>query len=234
MNRWAVIALLPVLAAQGLWVRTTVPRLPEAEGARSGQAGAGIPLRVLILGDSSAAGVGVALQDDALSGRLAARLGGTRTVTWQLHARSGATTAQVLAEMQAADIGHFDVAVVGLGVNDCKNGVPLARWVAQSCTLYDLLRTKCGVRLICASALPPMGDLPALPRPLSTVMAARAALFDSALLKMVDDMPDLRRVRPDIAINAQVMATDGFHPGPLVYAAWAEAVAAEVETLTQT
>ncbi|WP_028955992.1 SGNH/GDSL hydrolase family protein [Sulfitobacter sp. 20_GPM-1509m] len=232
MKRAAVLALLPVLAAQGLWVRARVPRLPEADGPRRGRLGSGAPLRVLILGDSSAAGVGVAMQDDALSGQLAARLGSTREVTWDLRARSGATTAQVLAEVQsAADLGRFDVAVVGLGVNDCKNGVPLARWVAQSCTLYDLLRTKCGVRLICASALPPMGDLPALPRPLSTVMAARAAVFDAALIGMVDQMPDLRRVRPDIAITAQVMAADGFHPGPLVYAAWAEAVAAEVGTL---
>lgn len=234
MKRGTVLALLPVLAAQGLWVRARVPRLPEAAGPRSGRFGTGTPLRVLIVGDSSAAGVGVALQDDALAGQLAARLGGAYDVSWQLHARSGATTAQVLAEIQAMELGRFDVAVVGLGVNDCKNGVPLARWVAQSCTLYDLLRTKCGVRLICASALPPMGDLPALPRPLSTAMAARAAVFDAALAGMVEQMPDLRRVRPDIAIDAQVMATDGFHPGPRVYAAWAEAVAAEVETLTQT
>ena len=62
-------------------------------------------------------------------------------------------------------------------------------------------------------------------------MAARAAVFDAALIGMVEQMPDLRRVRPDIAITAQVMAADGFHPGPLVYAAWAEAVAAEVGTL---
>ncbi|MBM1815368.1 SGNH/GDSL hydrolase family protein [Pseudosulfitobacter pseudonitzschiae] len=232
MKRGAVLALLPVLAAQGLWVRARVPRLAEADGPRKGRLGSGAPLRVLILGDSSAAGVGVAMQDEALSGQLAARLGSTREVMWELHARSGATTAQVLAEVQEAALGRFDVAVVGLGVNDCKNGVPLARWVAQSCTLYDLLRTKCGVRLICASALPPMGDLPALPRPLSTVMAARAAVFDAALVDMTKQMPDLRRVRPDIAINAQVMAADGFHPGPLVYAAWAEAVAAEVAALS--
>lgn len=231
MNRWAVVALLPLLAAQGLWVRARVPALPEADGPRTGQSGAGDPLRVLIVGDSSAAGVGVAVQDDALSGRLALRLGGARAVTWQLMARSGATTAQTLAELKRAELGHFDVAVVALGVNDCKNGVPLARWVEQSRALYDLLRARCGVRLICASALPPMGDLPALPRPLSTVLAARATLFDAALIEMAADMPDLRRVRPDMALEVRVMAADGFHPGPLVYAAWAEAVAAEVEAL---
>jgi lysophospholipase L1-like esterase len=208
-----------------------VPKLPEAGGPRAETTGTGAPLLVLIVGDSSAAGVGVALQNDALSGQLAARLGRARAVTWQLRARSGATTAQVLAELQGAEPDHFDVVVVGLGVNDCKNGVPLARWVEQSRSLYDLLREHYGVRLICASALPPMGDLPALPRPLSTVLAARAALFDAALMGMVTEMPDLRRVHPDMATHVQVMAADGFHPGPLVYTAWAEAVAAEVETL---
>ena len=53
------LALSPLLVAQAVATRARLPRLPEAGGARRGEAGRGPLLRLLIAGDSSAAGVGV-------------------------------------------------------------------------------------------------------------------------------------------------------------------------------
>ena len=77
MSRARLRTLLtaPLWLAQGVHVAITTERLPEAAGPRQGRIGAG-RLRLLILGDSSAAGVGVATQDLALAGRLAAALEG--------------------------------------------------------------------------------------------------------------------------------------------------------------
>ena len=58
----ATAVLFPILIPQGLYVSITVPRLPEPTGERVGEVGHGSPLRLLIVGDSSAAGVGVATQ----------------------------------------------------------------------------------------------------------------------------------------------------------------------------
>ncbi len=60
--------LLPVLLGQAVYLRKNVVKLPEPEGARIGVLGEGPLLRLLILGDSSAAGVGVETQADALLG----------------------------------------------------------------------------------------------------------------------------------------------------------------------
>ena len=56
------------------------------------------PFRLLIVGDSSAAGVGVRTQAQALAGHLSRALasGARRKVHWQLVARSGITTAGYL------------------------------------------------------------------------------------------------------------------------------------------
>ena len=70
------LALSPLLLAQGVYVRRVTPRLPEAPGSRSGVAGGGPSLKLLILGDSAAAGVGAASQDEALAGQLAVALAG--------------------------------------------------------------------------------------------------------------------------------------------------------------
>ncbi|NIP82235.1 MAG: SGNH/GDSL hydrolase family protein, partial [Gemmatimonadetes bacterium] len=54
----AAPALAPILVAQGLFVRWRTTRLPEPPGDREGVTGAGPPLRLLVAGDSAAAGVG--------------------------------------------------------------------------------------------------------------------------------------------------------------------------------
>ena len=63
------LMLSPLLVAQALATRRRAPELPEAQGAREGALGERVPFRLLIVGDSSAAGVGVRTQDQALVGR---------------------------------------------------------------------------------------------------------------------------------------------------------------------
>lgn len=221
------LLLAPVLVAQGLQVRRRALILPEAEGPRAGVAGQGPRLRLLIAGDSSAAGVGVPHQDLALAGRLVAALAQDFTVDWRLQARTGATTAQTLARLRAADKAPVDVVVLALGVNDVTRQVPLRRWLADQAALATLLTGACGARLVLRSGLPPMDRFPLLPRPLRDVIGARARAFDRALAAastgaLVHLPFDPARLTP------AMMAADGFHPGAPVYALWAQDLAAQV------
>jgi len=75
-NRYAfAILMMPVLLAQAFLVQRKTPRLPEPPGDRSGIFGAGRDLRLLIIGDSAASGVGAGCQRQALSGQLVSFLG---------------------------------------------------------------------------------------------------------------------------------------------------------------
>ena len=83
MDRVLRVILFPVLVAQAISVRRSALRLPEPIGPRSGDVIRKFdhpPLRILIAGDSSAAGVGVSTQAEALSGQLAAQLSCTHAV----------------------------------------------------------------------------------------------------------------------------------------------------------
>jgi lysophospholipase L1-like esterase len=224
------LALAPVCLAQGLAVRHRAARLPEAGGARTGSAGTGQVLRLFVIGDSSAAGVGVAQQDEALAGRLAAALSARFTVQWQLHARIGATTASTLQTLRQVDAAPFDAAVVALGVNDVARQVPLKRWLAQQQALAELLRTRFGVRRVYLSGVPPMGRFPLLPQPLRAMLGARAVLFDAALAEAARNRHGLRYLPiPDEALDPALMAPDGFHPGPEIYRLWAVHLAETIE-----
>lgn len=221
------LALAPVLLAQAVMVRRRALRLPEPDGARSGVVGQGPLLRVLIAGDSSAAGVGVAHQDSALAGQLVAALCTDFTVHWQLQATTGHTTAQTLVRLRALPVQDFDVAVTALGVNDITRQVPLRRWAAQQTELTLLLRNRFGVRAQWRSGLPPVDAFPLLPPLLRKVLGAQARAFDAWLARTsvppVHHQP-FDRARLDVAM----MAEDGFHPGAPIYAAWAGDLAAAI------
>ena len=106
------LALSPLLVLQAVRTRSRVPRLPEAAGARAGAHGEGdARLRLLIAGDSSAAGVGVATQDDALAGQLLPLLAQrcAARVHWVLQARTGLTTEQTLRACVSNPVKNRDL-----------------------------------------------------------------------------------------------------------------------------
>ena len=161
------LALSPLLLAQALQTRRRLPRLPEAAGPRRGRVGDGTGrLGLLIVGDSSAAGVGVASQDDALAGclsrALAQRLG--FSVHWQLCARSGITSAQAAELVAEADAA--DVAVVVTGVNDVVDQVRPSTSMAARRQLVQALVQRTGARQVVMTPVPPMHRFSGLPQPL--------------------------------------------------------------------
>ncbi|MDX8351515.1 SGNH/GDSL hydrolase family protein [Cognatiyoonia sp. IB215182] len=219
---------MPVLLLQAIYLRMTVLRLPEPEGPRAGRTGQGPVLRLAILGDSSAAGVGVADQKDALLGQVIHRLLSRFTVDYRLLAATGSRTGDVLGWLQDMSEFDADVVVVALGVNDVTKGVSLRRWLRQQSALLDRLVHDFGVKYVIVSGLPPMHDFPLLPQPLRWVLGRQAARFDKALHAMVAGRPDATSITIDMRLDRDNMSEDGFHPGPLVYAAWADAVVAQV------
>ncbi len=218
--------LLPVLLGQAIYLRMNVPCLPEPEGARSGTVGQGPELRLLILGDSSAAGVGVSSQADALLGQVTQRLAINATVTFDLIAKTGAKTSAALSWLDTLPDQQYDYVVTGLGVNDVTKGVSLRRWLHQQNTLFDRLVAKYGVRCVIVSGLPPVGQFPVLPHPLRWVLGRQAARFDRYLHQLVESRPDCVAVRIDLGLDESNMSEDGFHPDATVYSAWADEVSA--------
>lgn len=223
------IALGPILLAQGIATRRNTPVLPEPPGDRKGVTGSGPLLRLLVLGDSAAAGVGAPHQDQALTGRLVSQLSPRYRVEWQLRARTGHKTADALTSLETFDGGPFDVAVTSLGVNDVVGLVGRRRWRSEQARLRELLRDKFGVSRIVISGLPPIHGFPALPQPLRRYIGARATLFDLDLRADLSREPDCRFVSLRFTENVALMAADGFHPGPEVYAEWAERVAERID-----
>ena len=231
----ATLALGPVLLAQGKRVRRDVPVLPDPEGEREGTAGSGPPLRLLILGDSAAAGVGARTQDEALSGQLAVALAPTFQVRWKLLAFTGATTRDILRRLGREPPAAYDVVVTSLGVNDVTGRRSLDTWRRQQLELIDLLRSRLGAAHIVLSALPPMHRFPALPQPLRWYVGARARDFNRVLAGLARERPGCDYLELEHgAMDVSAMASDGFHPGPPLYQLWGREAAARIKRAKET
>ena len=219
MSLAAKLLLSPLLVAQAIATRARAPRLPEPVGEREGTVGRGPLLRLLILGDSSAAGVGVAQQSQALVGYLPpalARQAGVR-VQWRLVAQSGVTSAQCLERLRSSAPFDADVAVVVLGVNDVVDQVPSRSAVAARESIANRLRNGHGVAHVVFAPLPPVQQFPALPQPLRWVAGQDAKRHDDAVAEWARTRDDVSHVPIDLPLNRELMAGDGFHPGEPVY-----------------
>lgn len=225
---FATAALGPLLLAQGRHVRRVTPRLAEADGPRGGADGAGPPLRLLVLGDSAAAGVGVASQSDALAGQLVRALAPFHRVEWRLLARTGATTQNLLDWLDAEPDARFDAVVTSLGVNDVTDGVPPARWLDAQAALVERLTARFGAAHVVLTAVPPMHRFPALPQPLRWYLGLRAARLNAALSRWAAGRPACEFLQVDMPLTRDAMASDGFHPGTQACAAWAGQAAAAI------
>ncbi|GIT84114.1 MULTISPECIES: SGNH/GDSL hydrolase family protein [Acinetobacter] len=226
--RTATLALIPALVIQGSRVKKNTIRLPEAEGAREGITGQGQTLSLLILGDSAAAGVGVAHQNDALLGAVISALQHQYQVHWRLEAQSGDTTSQVIQKTKKLVNQKYDVVVTSVGVNDVTRLMSAQTWIKQQQHFYQLIQAKFQPELIIATGVPPMHLFPALPNPLSWLFGQYAKQMNLQLEKMIAQQEDMQWIEYDIrkyqSMNLE-MAKDGFHPSKEIYQIWGKEVA---------
>jgi len=214
---------MPIAVLQGLWLLQRTPRLPAPAGS-SGRygPGTGLPLRVVGVGDSIMAGTGVSKQHHSLTATYARILHERlqRDVEWQVHGRNGATSATVLHKLAPAVPGAH-VYLVSVGVNDATHGVDAHRFAKNLHRSFTLLRRKAPHSVIIFGGLPPLDSFPALPRPLKTVLAARARELQRAAVDIAARHERALCFQFPPSTPAEHFARDGFHPAERACERWA-------------
>ncbi len=230
----AKLALAPVLYLQASRLKRTALELPEPHGARAGVEGAGAArLRLLLAGDSSAAGVGAPTQDEALAlplaRLLAARL--QAQVHWQLVAESGLTSDGVLHKLMHGHVHEADIAVVICGVNDITKEQGLAFALRKRQHMADWLHLHRGVAHVVFPALPEMELFPAVPQPLAFYAGQAARRNNRAQARWARAQPRVSHCPMDGVTQRDLFCADGFHPAPALYARVAERLAEHIITV---
>ncbi|MGV2940543.1 SGNH/GDSL hydrolase family protein [Mesobacillus sp. LC4] len=230
-----MVPFLPFLYFQGKRVRARTPRLPEAIGPMgSVSAGKEREFRVIFLGESSIAGVGVTHHDEGFAGvfakELAAKL--DTTVHWEVYAKSGYTLKKVTESIvPMIPDQKVDLVVVGLGANDAFTLNNPWSWQKQSEKLVSDLRSKFEDVPIVFANMPPIKDFPAFPLLirvfignlvdiLGNELLATASKFDG--VHYSDTKIRLKDWKAKLNKEDGDFFSDGVHPSKLTYGLWAK------------
>jgi lysophospholipase L1-like esterase len=178
--------------------------------------------RVLVAGDSGAAGVGVATQEEALCGQLVYRLSQHHRVEWSVLAANGLDSPGLVKLLEGAPISRFDVVVLSMGANDVTCLCSPQRWVQWQTQLAELISHRFAPHLLVHSAVPPMHQCLALPQPLRWFLGRWALEMNLLLSDLLNGQQKRTMHWHPEATTSDGMAADGFHPSAHGYARWAD------------
>jgi lysophospholipase L1-like esterase len=230
------ILVLPVLIVQGKQVRRRMPRLPAARGPTQGMCSGGEPaMRLTVVGDSAAAGVGARTHDEALAGYVGAEVAkrGSRQTSWQVIARSGAKTRDVTRDLVPQLVDPGDVIIAVVGVNDLKSYRLIRDFRRDAKALVQGIRGQAGSIPIVFAGIPPFQHMPGLPRPMRTVLGLRGRAMEDVLRRLASQTDNVHHIALNgLEFPEGAFTEDGFHPSSTGYRLWAEVIADQLDDWT--
>jgi len=226
------LILMPALLIQGWRVRKRAIRMGPADGPSQGfvtaenhqnrkREGAdessettNQPLRLLGLGDSVIAGVGLASTESTVTARLADRLNQHlgRAIDWRILGEDGAKISDTQRMLGATETESFDWIVVSVGVNDVTGLTSLVRWQQGLLGLINDIKARSSHATVVFLQLPPMGRFEMIPQPLRAVLGIRAAMLRHVLTWIVEAHRGVWMIDPSRLFDPAYMAEDGYHP----------------------
>ena len=220
----------PAYVWQGLGVRHRSTRLappPHNGWLKSHGTYAGDALKVLIVGDSSAAGVGVLTIGESLGGQLPDLLAEKlqRPIAVRIAGNNSATAGQIRDYVvpHLADEA-YDYICLNIGTNDAKNFHTGRRFCKEFGTLLYALKSKWPNATIIWAGVLDMANVPALPVLLGKILGIRSRIIDRNGKILCRERGALAPVSEWQPV-AENFAVDGFHASAKGYREWAEGLA---------
>ena len=191
------------------------------------------PVRVVWVGDSLAAGLGVDVVDDTPAHLVARML--DRPVDLTVLAVPGHTSADVIEhQLPSLLVRDADLVILCVGANDVAQMKKRSRYRAQLDGILGAVAPTPTVML----SLPDMGMPDRLAQPLRFLAARRGRWFERARAKVVAGHPhavsvDVATRPPEMSrkVGRAMLCADKFHPGPEAYRIWAERIAEGCRTV---
>lgn len=220
----AIMPFAPLLYLQGQITRWKVGVLPNAEGT-GGVAGVGDPeANLLVLGESTVAGLGARTHDLALAGQFALRLSEKldRPVKWTVVGKNGVTARRTIDELWPLVTDEkFDYVLLGIGGNDVMKLSSPKKWRRDMLELIALVRTRFPDAVIFISNCPMIGYSPILPQPIKGILWELSKMHNDNIKEFTAGMEDVYYYPQPVNIEWKGFWADGIHPSEQGYADWA-------------
>ena len=237
--------LLPVMYFQAKRLKKTIPKLPEAEGIEGHSTNFKSPekaLRMLTIGESTIAGVGVKTHQEGFTGTLANALGEQLgvAINWKVYARSGYTVKRVIHKIiPKITENNMDLLVVGIGGNDAFTLNKPEKWKAEAKALISVLKERFPNAPIVFCSMPPIKEFPAFTSLIKSTVGNLVEILGEELQQVVNEFENVYYHNEIITLNswnekfgvnksASSYFSDGMHPSKFAYQTWGKDVAGRI------
>lgn len=223
----AVAPLAPLLYLQGCVTRWKVGVLPEAAGEKRGTYGDGVAAKLLVIGESTVAGLGARTHEKALAGQFAKQLGEhlARAVEWHVIGKNGVTARQAIEELvPQIPNERFDHVLIGLGGNDVLKLSSPRKWRRDMTELLGILRGTNPDAVIFLSNCPMIIASPIMPQPIKTILWELSQMHDANIRELTASMERVFYYPQPAMFDREGFFADGIHPSEKGYADWSAAM----------
>nr|WP_232842310.1 SGNH/GDSL hydrolase family protein [Terrimesophilobacter mesophilus] len=186
---------------------------------------------MLVLGDSTASGVGADTQADALPGNLARAIRSRfdRGTAWECLGRNGATARDIITDyLDGAERREYDLVFLTIGANDAlglRSRRAFSRDVAE---IVDRMRASSPGALILVSLMPRFDRFASLRNPVRWNLALHAASLDDGARRAVAGRPGVFSIPKPDPYTPEFWASDNFHPSAEGYRQWVDFAMREI------
>ena len=188
----AIAPLAPFLFLQGAITRWKVGVLPDAQGPKTGVSGTGDnPAKLLVIGESTVAGLGASTHELALAGQFAKYLSGhiNRPVEWDVIGRNGVTARRTIDELvPLVPEKTFDYVLLGIGGNDVMKLSSPRRWRRDMLELIGIFRERNPDAVIFISNCPMIIYTSAIPPPSKDLLWELSQMHDANIKEFTRDL----------------------------------------------
>jgi len=221
-----LLPVVPFLFLQGQYIRRKIGVLPDAKGERNGKTGNfNESVKLLVIGESTVAGLGARTHETALAGQFAKCLSEKigKTVEWHVIGKNGVTAKRTIALLvpQIPENEKYDYIMLGVGGNDVLKLSSPRKWRRDATRLIELMREKYPESVIFMTNAPAVHLSPVLPQPIKFLLANLSAMHDKNSREF---LPKINKVfyfhRPDEVTDG--FFADGLHPSEQGYKDWSE------------
>ena len=222
-----VLPIAPFLLLQGRITRWKVGLLPEAERP-AGVAGEGeAAANLLVLGESTVAGLGAKTHELALGGQFAARLSEKigRPVRWKVVGKNGVTARRTIDELwPLVPDERFDYVLLGIGGNDVMKLSSPKKWRHDMLELISIVREANPDAVILISNCPMIGYSPVLPQPIKGILWELSKMHNANIKEFTAGMDRVFYYPQPVEVKWDGFWADGIHPSEQGYKDWSAAM----------
>lgn len=220
-----LLPAMPFLFLQGQYVRRKIGVLPDAQGEKSGISGEGDEtVKLLVIGESTVAGLGARTHENALAGQFARFLSGkiNKKVEWHVIGKNGVTAQRTMELLvpQIPEGENFDYILLGVGGNDVLKLSSPRKWRRDATKLINFMREKYPQAVMFMTNAPAVHLSPVLPHPIKFLLGNLSKMHDRNSQEFIPKMQVFYFHRPDEVTEG--FFADGIHPSEQGYADWSK------------